>query len=166
MVLTKSELINSLQHETRILVHLASKVDRSQLDYRPTPKQRTTEEWFRYLSVMGPNLVRAAKVGTFDPAAWTAENEASQTRSFDETIARIAANGDLYPGLVDQISDDAMRENVTFFGRTQSRGAFLVNTVLGGHAAYRTQIFNHLKACGREELSTMNLWAGMDAPAA
>jgi hypothetical protein len=24
----------------------------------------------------------------------------------------------------------------------------------------------YLKACGREELSTMNLWAGMDAPAA
>jgi hypothetical protein len=26
-------------------------------------------------------------------------------------------------------------------------------------------LFVYLKACGREELSTMNLWAGMDAPA-
>jgi hypothetical protein len=166
MVLSKSELINSLQHETRILVHLASKVDRAQLDYRPTPKQRTTHEWFRYMSVMGPNLLRAVRVGTFDRGAWAAEDQAAATRSFDETIDTIAANGSLYPDLVGQISDDAMREDVTFFGRTQSRGAFLVNTVLCGHAAYRTQIFNHLKACGREELSTMNLWAGMDAPAA
>jgi len=37
--------------------------------------------------------------------------------------------------------------------------------VLNGHAAYRTQLFLYLKACGREELSTMNLWAGADMPA-
>jgi hypothetical protein len=36
--------------------------------------------------------------------------------------------------------------------------------VLCGCAAYRTQLFLYLKACGREELSTMNLWGGMDAP--
>ena len=40
-----------------------------------------------------------------------------------------------------------------------------VDHVLCGCAAYRTQLFLDLKACGREELSTMNLWAGMDAPA-
>ena len=37
-------------------------------------------------------------------------------------------------------------------------------TVRCGYAAYRTQLFVYLKACGREELNTMNLWAGMDAP--
>ena len=36
MVLTKSELIASLQHEVRILLHLASKIDRTTLDYRPS----------------------------------------------------------------------------------------------------------------------------------
>jgi hypothetical protein len=35
--------------------------------------------------------------------------------------------------------------------------------VLGQCAAYRTQLFLYLKACGREELNTMNLWVGMDA---
>jgi hypothetical protein len=50
------------------------------------------------------------------------------------------------------------------FGRKATRGAFLVNTVLCGYAAYRTQLFVYLKACGREELNTLNLWAGMDAP--
>jgi hypothetical protein len=29
-----------------------------------------------------------------------------------------------------------------------------------------TQLFVYLKACGREELGTMNLWAGVDAPTA
>ena len=40
--LTKDEVIAQLQKEVRILLHLASKIERSQLDYRPTPKQRST----------------------------------------------------------------------------------------------------------------------------
>lgn len=38
MVMSKSELIASLQNEVRILLHLAGKIDRAKLDYRPTPK--------------------------------------------------------------------------------------------------------------------------------
>jgi hypothetical protein len=34
MVLTKSELVASLQNEVHILLHLASKIDRTQLDSR------------------------------------------------------------------------------------------------------------------------------------
>ena len=41
MILSKSELISSLQKEIRILLHLATKIDGSMLDYRPTPKQRS-----------------------------------------------------------------------------------------------------------------------------
>ena len=50
------------------------------------------------------------------------------------------------------------------FGQKTTRGAFIVNMVLSGCAAYRTQLFLYLKACGKQELSTMNLWGGMDAP--
>ena len=82
MVLTKSELIGSLQHEVRILLHLASKVDRDKLDYRPTPKQRSTLELLQYLTIMGPALVQAAKAGKFDPAAWTAAEQASKAEEF------------------------------------------------------------------------------------
>ena len=57
MVLTKSELIASLQNEVRILLHLASKIEPTTLDYRPTPKQRSTIELLKYLCVMGPGLV-------------------------------------------------------------------------------------------------------------
>jgi hypothetical protein len=51
-------------------------------------------------------------------------------------------------------------------GGTTSRGAMLVELLLCGSAAYRTQLFLYLKAGGREELSTTNLWAGVDTPAA
>ena len=52
------------------------------------------------------------------------------------------------------------------FGRKSTRGSLLVNLVLSAYAAYRTQLFCYLKSCGREELNTMNLWAGVDAMSA
>jgi hypothetical protein len=165
MVLTKSELIASLQHEVRILVHLSSKIDRSTLDYRPTPKQRSTIELLRYLTIMGPMLVKFAKAGAFDPAVWTVEEKAAAARDFDQTVAAIAAQGETYASLIGSMSDADLRGEIEMFGNKTTRGAFLVNLVLSGHAAYRTQLFVYLKACGREELSTMNLWAGVDAPA-
>jgi hypothetical protein len=166
MVLTKSELIASLQHEVRILAHLAGKIDRTQLDYRPTPKQRSTIELLQYLTIMGPALIRAAKAGTFDGAAWAAEEQAAKALHFDQVLSRLAAQADTYATLLSEFSDADFRATITMLGRETTRGAFIVNLVLCGCAAYRTQLFCYLKACGREELSTMNLWAGMDAPAA
>jgi len=164
MVLTKPELIASLQHQVNILTHLASKIDRSMTDYRPTPKQRSTIELLRYLSVMGPNLILAAQAGAFDPPAWTTATKAAEERDFDQTVAAIAAQSQQYADLLGAMSDADFRGEIEMFGSKTSRGAFIVNYVLGGCAAYRTQLFLYLKNCGRDELSTMNLWAGMDAP--
>ena len=165
MVLTKSELIGSLQHEVHILLHLAGKIDRAKLDYRPTPKQRSILELLRYLTVMGPVMVEAAKGGAFDRAAWGAAVQAAEARDFDQTLAAIAAQRDIYASGIGAMSDADFRVEIEMFGRRTTRGAFLVNTVLCGYAAYRTQLFVYLKACGREELNTMNLWGGVDAPA-
>jgi hypothetical protein len=164
MVLTKSELLASLQNEVRILLHLAGKIDRAKLDYRPTPKQRSTIELLRYLSMMGPALAEGIKAGRFDPDTWTAAERASEARDLDQTLAAIAGQTDVYASLLADLSDTDLRATIEMFGDSATRGAFLVNLVLCGHAAYRTQLFLYLKACGREELSTMNLWAGVDAP--
>ena len=162
MVLTKPELIGSLQHEVHILLHLAGKVDRAKLDYRPTPKQRSTLELLQYLTIMGPALIEVAQAGTFDSAAWTARENGAKALDFDQTLAAIAAQKEEYARLLGGMSDADFRTEIVMFGRPTSRGAFIVNLVLAGCAAYRTQLFNYLKACGREELNTMNLWAGMD----
>lgn len=163
MVLTKPELIGSLQHEVHVLLHLANKIDRTKLDYRPTPKQRSTFELLKYLTVMGPLMVEAAKRGGFDQAAWVAAVQAADARDFDQTLAAIAVQRDTYASAIGAMSDADFRVEIEIFGRKTTRGAFLVNTVLCGYAAYRTQLFVYLKACGREELNTMNLWAGVDA---
>ena len=166
MVLTKSELIASLQNEVRILLHLASKIDRARLDYRPTPKQRSTLQLLQYLTIMGPALLQAARAGTFDPAAWTAAEQAAAQRNLEQALAAISQHSETYPALLADMSDADFRAEIELFGMKTSRGAFIVNQVLCGCAAYRTQLFLYLKACGREELSTMNLWAGVDAEAA
>jgi hypothetical protein len=166
VVLTKSELVGSLQNEVRILLHLASKIDRSKVDYRPTPKQRSTLELLQYLSIMGPSLVKAAKLGKFDAEVWSAAEKTAFARNLDETLAAIKQQTTDYSTLFTDFSDAELREEVEMFGQKSTRGAVLVNLVLSGCAAYRTQLFLYLKACGGEELSTMNLWAGADAPAA
>lgn len=165
MVLTKPELVSALQNEVRILLHLASKIDRASLEYRPTPKQRSIVELLKYLSMMGPALVQAAKAGAFDGAAWTAAEQAAAAQSYDQTLAAIAAQPATYAALLAGVSDDDLRAEIDPFGAGKSsRGAFLVTQVLCGCAAYRTQLFLYLKACGREELTTWNLWVGMDEP--
>lgn len=165
MVLSKAELIASLQNEVRILLHLCTKVDRNQVDYRPTPNQRSTLELLQYLSFMGPLMAKATRDGGFDADAWGAAKEAAGGHDFDKTVDEIAAMSDAFAQIIGEIDDDDFRSDLEMFGRPNHKGTFLVNTVLCGYAAYRTQLFLYLKACGREELNTMNLWAGVDAPA-
>jgi hypothetical protein len=165
MVLTKSELIGSLKHEVNILLHLATKVDRAQLDYRPTPKQRSILELYRYLTIMGPEFVHGIQAGTFDTARWTVAEQAANQLDFDQVVTSLKGQGNVYAQSIGGMSDDDFRGEVTLFGQASTRGAYLVNLVLSGHAAYRTQLFCYLKACGRDELNTMNLWMGIDPPA-
>jgi hypothetical protein len=166
MVLTKAELLAALQNEVRILLHLAEKIDPSTLDYRPTPKQRSTLELLRYLSIMGPTFVEYTITGSQDPEIWNRAAALAESRDFDQTIAAIAAQSDGYARLLRDVSDDVLRQERSGISGVSTKGASLVNVVLCGCAAYRTQLFLYLKACGREDLGTMNLWAGMDAPAA
>src|SRR5580704_6123112 len=167
MVLTKDELIASLQSEVRILVHLAGKVDKSKLDYRPSPKQRSTLELLQYMAIMGPTQVAVIKTGTFDRstlgAIWAPAEAVAKTMTLEQAVSAIQKQSAEYANLLGAWTDADFRAEVDMFGNKSSRGYLIVNLVLGGHAAYRTQLFCYLKACGRDELNTMNLWAGSDA---
>lgn len=164
MAFTKDELITSLQNEIRILLHLASKIEPTMLDYRPTPKQRSTMDLLRYLSMMGTGMLGFAFAkGGFDRDAWQAEAQAAQSRSLEQTLAVIAAQSDKMASILRNASDAELREPMsTFDGQSVTRASFVVNSILSGFAAYRMQLFLYLKACGREELSTANLWRGVD----
>lgn len=168
MVLTQEELIGALQHEARILVHLAGKVDPSQLDYRPTATQRSTLELLQYMAIMGPTLLAVIRSGRFDRetlgAMFGPAAERSKSMTLEQAVAAIRNQIDEYARLLSDWTDPDFRAPIDMFGNQTTRGALIVNLVLGGHAAYRTQLFCYLKACGRHELTTMNLWSGVDGP--
>lgn len=169
MVLTKDELIASLSNEVRILVHLAGKVDPSTLNYRPTPTQRTTLELLRYMAIMGPTQLAVIEGGVFNraslTAAWRPAEAAAKEMDFDHAISAIQNQSGEYARSLSGWTDADFRAEVDMFGTKTTKGSLLVNLVLGGYAAYRTQLFCYLKSCGRDELNTMNLWVGMDGPA-
>jgi len=169
MVLTTSELIETLQQEVRILLHLAGKVEPTMLDYRPTPKQRSTLELLQYMAIMGPTQLTVIERGVFDrptlSATWSPAEAEAAKMSFDQAIAAIGRQPDEYARRLGAWTDADFRKEVDMFGRKSSQGLLVIWLIVNGHAAYRTQLFLYLKACGREELSTMNLWAGADMPA-
>jgi hypothetical protein len=167
MVLTKDEFVSALRQEVRILLHLISKIDPAKLDYRPTAKQRSTLELLQYLAIMGPTQIALIKSGSFNrpalSAAWGPAEAAAKAMNFEQTVAAIQKQADDYRRIFSEWSEADFRGEIDMFGSKSTRGRILVNLVLCGHAAYRTQLFCYLKSCGREELGTMNLWAGMDA---
>lgn len=162
MVLTREELVASLQNEVRILLHLSTKIDPAKLDYRPTPKQRSTIELLRYMAVMPPFLIAAIQSGNFDGAAWQTATGAMAEKDLAAVLDAIGKQSGEMAAQIAGYSDADFRGEIEMFGRKASRGSLLVNLVLSAFAAYRTQLFLYLKSCGREELNTMNLWAGMD----
>jgi hypothetical protein len=169
MVLTKDELLASLKSEVRILLHLAGKVDPSKLDYRPTPTQRSTLELLQYMAIMGPTQLAVIEGGVFNraslSAAWRPAEEAAKEMDYDQALSAIQKQSAEYKRILGSWTDADFRAEVDMFGTKTTRGSLLVSMVLGGFAAYRTQLFCYLKSCGRDELNTMNLWAGMDGPA-
>ncbi len=167
MVLTKDELITALQNEIRILLHLASKIDRADLEYRPTAKQRSVLELLQYLAIVAPIHLRGVTAAAFSMDAWrdswgTGE-AAAKGMNLEQAKDAIAKQPVLLAELLSICSDADLRAEFEMFGHKASRGSWIVNLVLCHYAAYRMQLFLYLKACGHESLSTMNLWAGMDA---
>jgi hypothetical protein len=167
MVLTKEELIGKLQHEVRILLHLISKVDPVMLDYRPTPKQRSLLELLQYFTVFVPIHLGTIHRGVWDlnqwRAAWGSLEPVAAERNLGEIREAIAHQPALFTELVSSLTDHDLRAQMEIVGQKASRGSWLTWMVLCHYVAYRMQLFLYLKACGREELGTLDLWAAQDS---
>ena len=166
MVFTKDELIAAVQNEVRIFVHLAGKVDPAKIDYRPSAKQRSVLELARYVTYMAPAMTESIKGGEFTREAmgaiWGPREAASKAMNWEQAVAAIGRQSDEMSRAIGGWSDAEFRSDINMFGQDTTRGAALVNMVLCGYAAYRMQLFLYLKAMGREELNTINLWGGAD----
>ena len=168
MILSREELIGALKNEVRVLLHLASKVDAANADYRPSPAQRSTLELLRYLTLVGPIHMRGVLAGAFSMddwrTAWTAGEATAKTLNLDQIRDSIGKQPAQFEELLGAWTDADLRAEYEMFGRKASRASWIVTLVLCHCSAYRMQLFLYLKASGHEELNTMNLWVGVDAP--
>jgi len=166
MVLTKDELIAAFQKEVQIFVHLISKVDPAKIEYRPSAKQRSVLELVRYMTIMAPAMIESIKGGDFSREAmgaiWGTRETASKAMNWEQAVAAVGRQSDEITREVGGWTDAEFRSEISMFGQVMTRGAAMVNMVLCGYAAYRMQLFLYLKAMGREELNTINLWMGAD----
>jgi hypothetical protein len=167
MILTKDELISSLENDVRILSHLISKVEPGMLDYRPTPKQRSMLELLQYLAIVGPVQLRTIQSGAFDMDSFSQRWQAEEARAKGMGLAEVADAIGKQLAVIREVGNSLteadLREEMEMFGSKATRGAWLVNMAHSHYVAYRMQLFLYLKSCGREELSAMDLWAGRSA---
>src|SRR5437763_7584222 len=116
MVLSKDDLVASLQNEVHILVHLCSKVDPAHTDYRPNPKQRSNIELLRYLTVMGPALVPSIKAGQLDRPGFGAKMAAAEALDLAAAVKSLQSQSDFYAKAIPEFSDAEMAEEIDLFG--------------------------------------------------
>jgi hypothetical protein len=109
--------------------------------------------------------VPSIKTGVQQGELWGILGKQAAEMDFDAVVKSLEALSVYYAEAVGAFSDEELRSELDLFvpsAGKRSRGKWLVDYVLCLHAAYRTQLFCYLKACGREELNTMNLWEGVD----
>ena len=121
MVLTKDELIGSLKDEIRILLHLVSKADPKQLDYRASEKQRSTLELLQYLTIVGPIHLRTIASGAFSMDEfgnmWSTEGKAAASRGLEETRQEIGTLAAMFSEVIGAMSDEDLRAPIEMFGQ-------------------------------------------------
>ncbi len=163
-MISKDMFIAKITNEVRILKHLASKATTPELlNFRFSEPQRTTAQWLAYLALIGSALAKEAlnddwsgfatfneKYENFDPATFA--------ETIDADLAEVIA-------IIQAASDEKFAEAKALWGMPENTRAWHIMSINDLYVAYKTEIFLQLKAAGLSELETMNLWAGIDAPA-
>ncbi len=163
-MLTRDQLLSSMRHETNVIKHLATKVPPGTLDWRPTPKQRSTLELMQYLTTCGVIGVKAMIHGNWDHVeaidkaaqSVTPENFAA---AMDAQMAELETDVRAVPE-----ADLAGRAATMPWGAPTTLGLSLVDCGLKPLTAYRMQFFLYAKQSGAADIGPANCWVGVDMP--
>ena len=159
-MITKNQFLGAFGHEMNIIRHLSTKIEPSMLDYKPTENQRSTLELMNYLGHifnLGATIVIAGTSENYmdllkDAPVVTIEN-------FDEVMRNQTS---VVVDKIHALTDEDLAKTVTIFGRTSTVAEHLVG-ISNWAVAYKMQLFLYIKACGKHDIGTSNLWAGVDA---
>ena len=163
-MITRDQLIDSMRFEARIIKHLATKIPAGKLDWRPTPKQRSTLELLQYLTTCGSIGVKMIINGNWDHAEALEKASASVTpQNFAAAMDRQMA--DLEKDIRGVAEHDFMEKGASMpWGAPTKVGIGIVDCGLKPLVAYRMQLFLYAKESGNPDIGPANCWVGVDAP--
>jgi hypothetical protein len=161
-MITKQEILSSIRDEINITKHLASKLKKKHLKYKPNEKQRSMLELLQYLSYCGHVATSFVINGNWD------EYEKLSAKANKVNLSNFASSMDLQmkniEKLLKKFNDKSLgkRKSKTPWGAPQNAGLGLANTTLKFLSCYRMQLFLYMKAVGFSELNYSNCWIGVD----
>lgn len=158
-MITKELFIQSLEHELRVIRHLASKIDISMLSYRPSETQRSLLELLQYMSYVFETSVEA--IISKDGTIYRTRSEEASHMTLEQFDEKISSQSKKIRELVTSLTDEQLNEVVDMWS-VQPRSLHLLNSTLKWAVAYKMQLFQYLKAGGSLDLKTSNLWVGVD----
>ena len=160
-MISKTQYIDSITHDIQIMRHLATKIEPSMLDYRPSDKQRTTLELMQYLGHIFDTAVDIITAGTTDGFMAYVEKAPKVTlENFDSVMEAQAAS---VRAKIEAMSDEFLNKEMMIFNYNAPASMHLLN-ILKWASAYKMQLFLYIKANGKHDIGTSNLWGGMDMP--
>jgi hypothetical protein len=163
-MITREQLLDSMRHETRVIKHLATKLPAGRLDWRPTPKQRSTLELMQYLTYCGTIGVKAMIHGNWDHAeALESGGNAVTPETF--AAAMDAQMAELEREIRAIPEKDLLDRAATMpWGAPTKLGLSLIDCGIKPLTAYRMQLFLYAKESGNADIGPANCWVGVDAP--
>jgi len=160
-MIQRDAFIRAVVRECRTSKHLFAKIPEGGMDYRPTPKQRSTRELLQYLSMIG--IASARGMVENDWASYKGLAEAAAKRSPEEFPAAMDRQAEALKDLLGSLTDEDMtRETRHVTGDLVPLGLGLMLSTYAWLVAYRHQLFLYAKAAGNAEISTVNNWVGRD----
>lgn len=159
-MITKEQYLESLVREMEIIKHLAEKVDKTKLDYKPTEKQRSTLELLQYLGQMVTTAITGYIAGDQNKYIELSKNVNQVT--FENFIAKMDEQEKFAREAISALSKEDLQKESTIFGNTKSLADHLLH-VLKSVTAYKMQLFLYIKASGNPDIGTSNVWGGRDA---
>ena len=162
-ILTREEYLATVKHEMKVVRHLFGKILPDTWDWRPTAKQRSILELLQYISHSTASGMHAVLDGS--GSIFTKAAETSKEVTKDNFLAKLDEQEAQIEEIFAKLTDEELEKSADLWGsgNQERKGLLLINLVLKGLVAYRMQLFLYIKASGREDIGTSDVWQGVDS---
>ena len=159
-MITKKQFLNSFGLEMDIIRHLGTKVETSMLEYKPSEKQRTTLELLNYLGHIFDLATKICIAGTSKNYMELAKDAPVVTLENFDLVMQMQSKSVIEK--IEALTDEELAVESEIFGQTQTLAMHLFGMSKWA-VAYKMQLFLYIKACGKHDINTSNLWRGVDS---